>query len=165
MRLRLSPRAKSALSARANRCQACGSRAVLWQFLPMLEHYRYYCQACPETWVVEWKLPPSGLRWEWGLTGYHPSGSTPARLQPHPRIINLFIPPGLYGGSIGNLGTTSGTEPLPCAMRLWLSAHPRLSLWAPLWGLGRDRSIGLGGVMKAYKRKLRLASSWCLVDQ
>ena len=33
-------------------CEACRSANVLWQYLPIVGEYRYYCSDCPQVWVV-----------------------------------------------------------------------------------------------------------------
>ena len=33
-------------------CGACSSANVLWQYLPIVGEYRYYCSDCPQAWTV-----------------------------------------------------------------------------------------------------------------
>ena len=33
-------------------CEACRSACVVWQYLPIVGEYRYYCCDCPHMWTV-----------------------------------------------------------------------------------------------------------------
>ena len=33
-------------------CEACSSANIVWQYLPIVGEYRYYCCDCPHLWTV-----------------------------------------------------------------------------------------------------------------